>query len=298
MSKRERDAAIGKRLILGCATFGREIGAAESHALMDHAVARGIGRFDTARAYSDGASERIVGEWVAAHPGEAKGIEIATKQVPPLTPEAVFSAANDSRERLRRDTIDIWYVHKWDPTTEDLRVLEGLDRLVREGVARRLGASNFNAEQLERVIGLQKRHGLAPFSIVQNNHNLAVRSVDAALKRVCTEHRIEIVTYSPLGAGFLTGKHRGGVAAGSRFELIPGHQRVYFNDLAGRRLAHLLDVSGRSGFTPTQLALAWVLQQPGIDAVLVGGRNTSHIDQAFSAAALDVGKWLSELDAE
>ncbi|MEQ1853064.1 MAG: aldo/keto reductase, partial [Chthoniobacteraceae bacterium] len=109
--------------------------------------------------------------------------------------------------------------------------------------------------------------------------------------------QIAIVTYSPLGAGFLTGKHQRGVAPGSRFDLVPGHQDVYFHESAYRRLARLEAVAARTGLSQAHLALAWALHQPGIASVLIGGRTPAHLDQALAAEALDDPALFVELAA-
>jgi aryl-alcohol dehydrogenase-like predicted oxidoreductase len=132
-------------------------------------------------------------------------------------------------------------------------------------------------------------------SVLQNNHNYAVRDVDDAVRAICASESIALVTYSPLGAGFLTGKHKAGVAPGSRFEVIPGHQRIYFTPQGWQRLARLETVAQHTGLPLPTLALAWAFNQPGPATVLVGGRATAQIDQAFAALALGRPRWLDEL---
>ncbi|WP_438479729.1 aldo/keto reductase [Oleiharenicola lentus] len=284
------------RICLGGATFGREIDQVASFALMDHGVANGVTLFDTAANYSAGESERIIGAWLAARPS-VKRPGIATKIYPPYTEAQVVSAVAASAARLGIETIDLLYLHKWDETADTPAVLRALDRLVREGRVSRLGASNYTAAQLKRALALQGRLGLKPFQVVQNNHNLAVRTVDDEMRQLCAAHGVAIITYSPLGAGYLTGKHRGGVEAGSRFAVIPGHQDVYFNPLAERRLARLQEVSVRNGLAMTHLALAWALHQRGVASVLIGGRTPAHLDQAFAASRYDDAGVFAELEA-
>lgn len=283
---------------LGCVTFGREIDQAAAFKLMDHARARGVSFFDTAAAYADGASERVVGAWLAALPAGAKRPMIATKLLPPYDPERIKTTLAASLSRLGLDSVDLLYLHRWDASGEDPATLKALDALVREGKARMLGASNFTAEQLGRSLELQAKLGLARFQVLQNNHNFAVRDVTPPMRALCAAHGICVVTYSPLGAGFLTGKHRNGVAPGSRFDIMPGHQRVYFNDLSYARLARLEALAQRTGRTMTELALAWALHQPGGATVLIGGRSTAHIDQAFDALAIDVPELFADADPQ
>lgn len=274
-------------IALGCVTFGREIEQAMSFALMDHAWARGIRFFDTAAAYAEGASERIVGAWLAARRPEDGRPVVATKMLPPYDPDRIRAAVGVSLERLGRSQIDLFYLHRWDATAEAAGALTMLDELVRKGKVGALGVSNYNAEQLGRALQMQDQLGLARFQVLQNNHNFAVRDVTEELRALCAARGVAIVTYSPLGAGFLTGKHRAGVEPGSRFDVMPGHQRIYFNDLSHQRLARLEALAARTGRTMTELALAWALHQPGVASVLVGGRATAHVDQALAALALN-----------
>jgi 1-deoxyxylulose-5-phosphate synthase len=282
---------------LGCVTFGREIDAGMAMQMMDHALARGVTHFDTASAYGGGASESIIGDWLAAH-GARSRVLVATKVLPPYKPDAVAAAVAASLSRLRCESIDLLYLHRWDASVADDSALAALHDLVRRGLVRTLGASNFSSAQLEQALARQTTLGLATFSVVQNIHNLAVRGFDPPLTALGRQYGLKFVGYSPLGAGFLTGKHTTGVAAGSRFELIPGHQAVYFHDSAQRRLARLQAVAARSGISPVMLALAWALRQPGIDTVLVGGRSPGQIDQAIRARDFTELSLLRELDAD
>lgn len=281
-------------IALGSATFGREIDDAASFALMDHAVARGIKHFDTAAAYSAGASERIVGAWRASRRPAAGTLSIATKVTTPYDPAAITGSVEKSLASLG-GSADLLYVHKWDRAVLDPAVLETLASFVRSGRVGALAASNFTHDQLRRAIEQQSQLGLPRFRALQNNHNLAVREIDPPLRQLCADQGIAIVTFSPLGAGFLTGKHRDGVPKGSRFDLIPGHQRIYFQEQPQRRLGRLEAVAKRTGLSQTQLALSWALHQPG-STVLVGGRTTAHIDQAFDAKAWYDPAILAELD--
>lgn len=285
------------RLSLGCATFGREINEAEAHGLMDHAAARGMTHFDTAAAYSAGISEQIVGSWLASHRSARGTLTVATKIRPPYTPREIDQSVAASAGRLGVDTIDLLYLHKWDPSVESPATLSALDKLVHSGRVRALGVSNFNARQLGAACAVQAAHGLAPFRFVQNNHNLAVRDVDDAMLALRRTHGIAIVTYSPLGAGFLTGKHRTAVQPGSRFAIMPAHQDIYFQPLAETRLRHLADLAGRTGRSMTELALIWALHQPGIASTLVGGRRAAHLEQAFAALATHDPQLIAALGA-
>ncbi|NLF68017.1 MAG: aldo/keto reductase [Candidatus Anammoximicrobium sp.] len=284
------------RIGLGCVTFGREIDEAAARVLLDYAWARGVNFFDTASAYSQGRSESILGSWLAARRPAAGSIVVATKLLPPYDPERIAQAVDASLRRLGLEAVDLFYLHSWHATAESPAVLAALDALVRAGKVRALGASNYDRQQLETALALQQQHGLARFRVLQNNHNLAVRDVSPALLQWCASRQVAVVTYSPLGAGFLTGKHRQGVQPGSRFDVAPGHQNVYFHEQASQRLARLESVAARTGHSATQLALAWALHQPGIASVLVGGRTPAHLDQALAAQAFDAPALFAELE--
>lgn len=272
------------KISLGCVTFGREIDEAASFAMMDHAYVRGVRMFDTAAAYGGGESERIVGRWLKSRrPGD---VLIATKMLPPYEPRRIEESASESLSRLGVAQIDLFYLHQWHPSACTIDALAAFNALLRSGKVRGLGVSNFTHPQLAELLRVQREHQFTPIRALQNNHNFAVRDVTDELRALCAEHGISIVTYSPLGAGFLTGKHQHGVQAGSRFDVIPGHQNVYFHDESRRRLAELEAVAKQTGHPQVQLALAWALHQPGIASVLVGGRKPEHLDQAFEA--LDV----------
>ena len=282
---------------LGGATFGREIDADAAFSIMDHAFARGISLFDTAATYSDGASERIIGRWLHARRPPAEALSVSTKIYPPFTPDAIDLAVAASAARLGVETIDVLQLHRWDASAATSSALIALARLVSSGRVRALGVSNFTASQLRSTLALQKQLGVPPFRVLQNNHNVAVRDIDEPLRDLCSVHDIAILTYSPLGAGFLTGKHQGGVQPGSRFALSPAHQDLYFHPVAARRLARLEQISARTHYPMPHLALAWALHQPGITSVLVGARSVAHLDQAYAAATLDAPELLAELDS-
>ena len=267
---------------LGCVTFGREIGEPEAFALMDHAVSRGVRLFDTAAAYGEGASERIVGRWWAARPLARGQVVVATKVLPPYTLENMSALVQACRQRLAPAPIHVLYLHRWDETLEAPGALESLEEIAASAAITWLGASNFSGAQLDRALRRQGDARLRPFRVVQNNHNFAVRALDDELLSLCAANGIAPVGYSPLGAGFLTGKHRAGVVPGSRFDVIPGHQRIYFTLEAQARLARLEEVAQHTGHSQVQLALAWALRCSTV-TVLVGGRHRAHLDQALAA---------------
>jgi aryl-alcohol dehydrogenase-like predicted oxidoreductase len=256
---------------------------------MDRAVEHGINFLDTAEAYAAGASELVVGNWLHSRSNRHTMI-LGTKVTGPLTAERVISSAEASLRRLRTEYVDLFQVHHWDNNVPLDETLAALDTLVRQGKARFVGCSNYSADQLAQALDRQEEAGWAPMISVQPNYNLVARDIEDALLPLCAERGVAVTSYSPLGAGFLTGKYRQGgpVPAGTRFDIIPGHQDIYFSPRNFRVVETLRAQAERSGHSMVQLAMAWVLNQPAITSVLIGARTTGHVDQAFQAESLQL----------
>jgi aryl-alcohol dehydrogenase-like predicted oxidoreductase len=282
---------------LGCVTFGREIAQEAARAMMDYAHQAGWTMFDTASAYGGGASERIVGEWAQRRAPAPGAPVIATKILPPYTADTVRPRVQASLERLQRPCADILYLHQWHESALDPASLAALQSLLDHGLVCHLGVSNFNAEQLSRVLALQDRQRLQRVKYLQNIHNFAVRGFDPALGDLCAQAGIQRIGFSPLGAGFLTGKYRNGVPAGTRFDLIPGHQAIYFTPLAQARLARLLAISEQHRLSAIDVALAWATRHPAVSLTLIGGRSVDPLTRAARAGELVPAAVLAHLDA-
>lgn len=274
------------RLALGCATFGREIDRAASFAVMDHAVAKGIVHFDTAPAYGSGASECMIGDWLASRQPAAGSLLIATKVKPPFRPAAIAASLAASRRRLGLNELAVVYLHQWSDELDEPGAIEDIAAMLPSQGAHSLGFSNFDRAQFERMLERLRSARLPAAAALQNNHNFAIRAFEPRLLDLAADVGTAVVSYSPLGAGFLTGKHRSGVSSGSRFEIVPGHQKLYFNPTSWDRLAQLEAAANRMNVAPALAALAWVLRESSIDCTLVGGRTPAHLDQAFAALNL------------
>ena len=271
---------------MGCVTFGREIDQATAFGIMDHALEKGITLFDTAEAYAAGASEDVLGAWLGSR-GSRDRVVLATKVAGDLTAERVVSSAEDSLRRLGVDAVDLFQVHNWTDDVPVEETMRALSQLVAQGKARYVGCSNYDGAQLGAALDACKAGGFARLESAQPNYNLVTREIEADLLPLCAEQEVGVVSYSPLGAGFLTGKYLkdGAIPSGTRFDVIPGHQDIYFSEENFERVERLRDISERTGQSMIQLALAWVIGQPGISSVLVGARHIGHIDQAFKAEA-------------
>lgn len=266
---------------MGCVTFGRELNLQSSMLIMNHAFEQGITLFDTAEAYAQGASERVVGEWMKSRNSRDK-VVLATKISGLLSRHRIVASAEASLKRLQTDRIDLLQTHIWDESTPLEETLEALTTLVQQGKVRHIGCSNYSAPQLATALTLSNAAGFSRLVSVQPPYNLVQRDIEAELLPLCAAENIGVISYSPLAAGFLTGKYREGAAipSGTRFDVIPGHQEIYFTE-HGYRVLEKLDVESQAtGKSHVQLALSWVLNQPGITSVLIGARNMGQIDQA------------------
>ena len=280
---------------LGSVTFGREIDAEESFSVIDYAMDRSINLIDTAEVYSAGGSEKVLGQWLSRSSNRQK-VVLGTKIVPPLGRERILQVAEDSLRRLQTDVIDLYQLHAFDADTPLEETMDALNTLVQQGKVRYLGCSNFDAWQICKALWIADVNDLAPMVSVQPNYSLAIRDIEAELLPFCADQNIGVTSYSPLGAGFLTGKYTKTWTApkGTRFDVMPDHWDIYENDTSMRRMEGLRDIAAETGISMVQIALAWAIGQPGITSVLIGCRTTSHIDQAFQAEEMGLTQELRD----
>ncbi len=269
---------------MGCATFGREIDEATSHAVLDRALERGITFFDTAEGYSEGVSEQILGRWLSDRNVRDR-VVVATKMLPPQDRTRVLEAAELSLRRLNTDVIDVFYLHAWDSDSPVEDTAEALDQLLRQGKIKAIGCSNLKAWQLCKMLLVQQRGNFARVQAVQLTHNLVDRAIEDELLPLCVDQQIATVAYSPLAAGFLTGKYRrgGGIPKGTRFDIRPGHQDLYLHEAGFCVLDRIEEVAGQTGQSIVQLALAWSMSNSAVTTTLIGARSTDQVDQALNA---------------
>ena len=280
---------------LGCGTFSREIDEAASFTVMDRAFERGITLFDTAEDYNSGGSETVVGRWLADR-GTRDEIVLATKVRTNLTRKRVIASAEASLRRLQTETIDLFQVHDWDGDVPLAETLEALNTLVEEGKVRHIGCSNYDAWQLCKALWQADVNGWTRMESVQPPYSLVTRDIEREMLPLCADQAVGVISYSPLGAGFLTGKYGrdGGIPHGTRFDIKPAHQDVYFHAESWRVMEALRAKSAEMGASMVHLALAWVTGQPGITSVLAGARHPNHVDQAFEAESMGISDVLRD----
>jgi aryl-alcohol dehydrogenase-like predicted oxidoreductase len=224
-------------------------------------------------------------------------VVLTTKVRTPLGKARVLASAEASLRRFGVDIIDLLLLHSWDPAAPLEDTLEGLDLLVRQGKVRAVGCSNFAAWQLCKTLWRQDVRGWARMEAVQPNYNLVVREIEAELLPLCADQQVGVLTYSPLGGGFLTGKYAraGAVPAGARFEVVPGMQPIYLHDAGFCALARLEAKAAELEVAMPVLASAWAMGCAGVTSVLIGARTPAQVDQALAADALGM---TAELRAE
>jgi aryl-alcohol dehydrogenase-like predicted oxidoreductase len=287
------------RIILGCGNFGG-IGSApeffgqgesrdEAFAILDAAWDAGITTFDTADAYGGGRSESALGEWLRSRRPE--GAVLTTKTFNPmaagadhgLAPARIRRQLDSSLQRLGVERVDLYLCHAWDPDVPVAETAGALDGLVAAGKIGAYGVSNVDAARLREALAA------GDFGSVQNSYSLLDRGDERDVLPLCAEHGLGYTPFSPLAGGWLTGKYRRGapVPAGSRMTMRPEP----YEHLRTDRVYDALEELERRG-DPATLALAWLLAQPAVTAVVVGPRRPAHLEPALAAleCALDPGE--------
>ncbi|MSU37303.1 MAG: aldo/keto reductase [Pedosphaera sp.] len=295
------------RLGLGGVLFGREIDENTSCNMLDYALSHGINLVDTAEAYGGGnarqgrretykvddvrevsdemhSSEKIIGRWMKKRQCRDR-VVICTKFSNGGRGEQVKQSLRDSLARLQTDRIEIYMLHVPFPDVPVRETLEALNEEVKAGRVLTIGCSNFNAVQLREAQETAEKHGLARMDSTEPGFSLAGARARKELLPYCLQQNISAITFSPLAAGFLTGKYSAGgeIPKGTRFDISPAHADVYFSEQNFRVLENLRQLSAETGQSMTRLAVAWVLQHPGVSSMLVGARNRSHLDNAIEA---------------
>ena len=285
------------RLCLGAMLMGGKTPAEEAFRMLDAFVDAGGNFVDTADTYGDGASERTLAPWLSRHRDD---VVVATKLRfsvsdpggDGLAPERIVKACDASLRRLGIDVIDLYQVHAPDPAVILDESLEALDGLVRAGKVRALGASNFPAWLLAWAVARQDCEGWAPFVSLQPQYSLVERSAELELLPFCRSAGLGVLPWGPLGAGFLTGRYERGVAPppGSRMgdaaddlEEAPARRAIERNF---RAVDEAFAVADEIDATVPQVALAWVLAQPGVTAAIVGPRTFEQLEDLLGSARL------------
>ena len=285
------------RLCLGTMLMGDKTPPDEAHRMLDRFVAAGGNFIDTADTYIDGESERTLAPWLADHRDE---VVVATKVRfavsdpggEGLAPDRIRAACDASLTRLGIDVIDLYQVHAPDPSVPLEETLEALDGLVRAGKVRAIGASNYPAWLLAWAVALQDRNGWAPFVSLQPQYSLVERSIEVEILPFCRAAGLGVLPWGPLGAGFLTGKYSrdSEPPAGSRMAEATDDLEEARHRRAIERNFAVVDeaeaIAAERGATVSQVAIAWLLGEPGVVAPIVGPRTFEQLEDLLGAADL------------
>lgn len=299
------------RICLGTMTYGSRqwrdwvLDEEESRPFIQRALELGISFFDTADMYSQGMSEVVLGRALRDFAPSRERVVIATKVFNPmgedpnergLSRKHIRHAIDASLKRLGTDYVDLYQIHRFDPTTPIEETVEALNDVVRAGKALYVGASSMDAWRFCKMLHVADQRGLARFVTMQNHYNLVYREEEREMLPLCREEGIGVLPWSPLARGFLAGNRRpGDYGETTRARTDDFAHRLYYQESDFKVVERVSEIAKRRGVSNAQVALAWLLQQPGVTAPIVGASKMTHLEDAVSA--LDVKLDETELAA-
>ncbi len=296
-----RSGCVVSHLALGTMTFGDETDEGESHRQLDRYLEVGGNLIDTADVYTRGASEEIIGRWLAARPAEVRDrIVLATKGRFPmgegpndlgLSRYHLTRALDASLRRLGVEHIDLYQTHAWDPHTPVEETLRFLDDAVAAGKIGYVGLSNVTGWQLQRIVDVAEFRGWAAPVTLQPHYNLLGRELEWEVVPACEANGLGLLPWSPLGGGWLTGKYRRDErpTGATRLGEDPGRGiEAYDRRSAQQRTWDVVDavqqVAEERGATMSQVALAWLAARPAVSSVILGARTLAQLEENLGAA--------------
>ncbi|MFJ4099283.1 aldo/keto reductase [Amycolatopsis japonica] len=289
-------------LALGAATFGTEWGWGaeqdEARKLFDRYVERGGNFIDTANTYTDGSSERLLGEFAR---GRRESLVLATKYTTLRRAgdpnsgggqrKSLFASVEASLRQLDTDYLDLLYLHLWDFTTPVEEILRGMDDLVRQGKVLYVGISNTPAWEVSRMQAIADLRGWSPLIALQIEYNLIERTGERDLIPMAREMGLGVVPWSPLAGGVLTGKYsRDDLSATPSEDGTRKDFNLALGTLTERNFAIVdvvKEVAAELGHTPAQIGLAWTLRNPGVTAPIIGARTTEQLEDNLGALEVE-----------
>ncbi len=311
MERRElgRSGIAVTRVILGCGNFGG-VGSApafwgqgiprdEAFRIMDAAWELGIRTFDTADAYGGGRSETWIGEWLAGRGAAVRDeLVVETKTFNPvaeggdrgLAPARIRRQVETSLRRLGLERLPLYLAHDFDPEVPQEETLRAFDELVRAGKVGAIGASNFTAEQLAEAVELSELEGLARYEWVQNSYSLLDHGDAETVFPVCREHGLGYEAFGPLAGGWLAGRYRRGAPypEGSRMTQRPDGYRRFEAEEVFDALEAFEEEAAERGVSMAALALAWLLAERDVTAVVVGPTRAAQLEPVREALELEL----------
>ena len=293
------------RLCMGMMTYGDPkwrpwvLPAADARPFVIRALELGINFFDTADMYSLGASEQVTG-LLLRELARRDEVVIATKVFSPMGPGPnerglsrvhILNSIDASLKRLGLDYVDLYQIHRYDPHTPIEETLQTLHEVVQAGKARYIGASSMYAWQFARMLHVSQAHGWARFVSMQNHYNLVYREEEREMLPLCRAEGVGIIPWSPLARGFLAGNRaRTEDTATIRAQTDDFAQSMYYRDNDFAVVEQLKQVAAARGVAPAQVALAWVLAQPGVTAPIIGASRIEQLNELGAALSITLSK--------
>jgi len=290
------------RICLGAMTYGSKswrewvLEEEESRPFIRRALELGINFFDTADMYSVGVSEEILGRALKDFAPSRDRVVIATKVFNPmgddpnqrgLSRKHIHHAIDDSLRRLGTDYVDLYQIHRLDYDTPMEEILEGLDDVVRQGKALYIGASSMFAWQFAKMLYMADELGLTRFATMQNHYNLIYREEEREMLPLCRAEGIGVIPWSPLARGFLAGNRRkedfGETVRSKTDEYAHG---MYYQPSDFTVVDRVTEIAQARGVPNAQIALAWILHQPGVTSPIVGASKMQHLEDAVAALSI------------
>ncbi|HET7628863.1 MAG TPA: aldo/keto reductase family protein [Bacillales bacterium] len=280
-------------------TYGESVGPTVAEQCIHKAYELGINFFDTANVYNRGEAEKVVGKALAAYPRES--YVLATKVFFPmgdgpndrgLSRKHIIEQCDASLQRLGVDYVDLYQCHRFDEHSPTEETLMALDDLVRQGKILYYGVSEWRAEQLTDAVHITKERNLHPLVSNQPIYNMLDRYIEKEVLPASERHGIGQVVFSPLAQGVLTGKYKPGQAvppdSRAADEGINGWIQRYLHDDILEGVAKLDAIAAELGIRLSQLAVAWILRQPGVSSAIVGASRPSQVEENVKAAEVQL----------
>ncbi len=289
------------RICLGMMSFGNDsdrpwvLDENGADPIVRAAVEGGITFFDTADTYSRGASEVATGRLLPKYLSRDE-VVVATKVYMPMTPgenggglsrKHILSAIDASLQRLDMEYVDLYQIHRWDGRTPIEETMEALHDVVRAGKARYIGASSMFAWQFAKAQQMAERNGWTRFVSMQNHYNLIYREEEREMIPQCLDQGVAVIPWSPLARGVLAGnRSRSGEKRTVRSDTDGFTDYLYSQPTDFDVVDRVEEVAAARGLPAAQVALAWLLQRPGVTAPIVGATKTGHLEDALGAESL------------
>ncbi len=279
--------------VVGTMNFGKRTPEPEAARIVSRALERGVTFFDTANAYGEGESERILGRALLGRRGNARiaskcGIGTLRGPAEGLRPETVRTALDATLRRLNIEQLDLYYLHTPDAKTPIADTIAVLDEAMRAGKIAAWGVSNHAAWRIGEIVHLCAERGTARPRVSQVLYNLLVRQLDLEYFSYAQQAGLHTTVYNPLAGGLLAGKGIGAIESGSRFDKNPRYQKRYLTNRMQELSVAYAQLAQDAGIDRVQLAYGWIAQQPGVDSILLGPATVGQLDAGIDGCAQSI----------